>query len=89
MLPYCTSKFSGNISVKSERCTYRQDPHGDVNFTIEPSSPSFSLKLTSLGDETQFTNYTRHYRYDGQIAGFEGCLDYIWGSANVKVSYSL
>lgn len=45
-----------------------------------------SLNLTSLGDETQFTNYTRHYQYDGQIAGFEGCLDYIWGSANVKVS---
>ncbi|EFO20952.2 endonuclease/Exonuclease/phosphatase [Loa loa] len=76
---------TGNISIKSECCSYSQHPHGDVNFTIQPSFSSFSLKLTSLGDETQFTNYTRHYRYDGQIAGFEGCLDYIWGSTNVKV----
>ncbi|CAG9530616.1 unnamed protein product [Cercopithifilaria johnstoni] len=76
---------TGNVSVKSEHCTHSQHVHSDVNFTIQPSFPSFILKLTSLGDETQFTNYTRHYQYDGQIAGFEGCLDYIWGSANVKV----
>ncbi|VBB25198.1 unnamed protein product [Acanthocheilonema viteae] len=75
---------TGNISVKSEHCACSHI-YGDVNFTIQPSFPSFSLQLTSLGDETQFTNYTRHYRYDGEIAGFEGCLDYIWGSANVKV----
>ncbi|VDK62098.1 unnamed protein product [Onchocerca ochengi] len=75
----------GNISIKSDCIAYNQLPHNDRNFTIHMPFSPFSLKLTSLGDETQFTNYTRHYRYDGQIAGFEGCLDYIWGSANVKV----
>ncbi|VIO91797.1 Uncharacterized protein BM_BM5395 [Brugia malayi] len=78
---------TGNISVKSDCLAYSQYPkiYGDVNFTIQPSFPSFNLNLINLGDETQFTNYTRHYRYNGQIAGFEGCLDYIWGSANVKI----
>ncbi|VDK73196.1 unnamed protein product [Litomosoides sigmodontis] len=75
----------GNVSVKSEHCSHSQNTYGDINFTIQSSYPLLSLNLTSLGDETQFTNYTRHYQYDGQIAGFEGCLDYIWGSANVKV----
>uniref|UniRef100_A0A158Q7K2 Endo/exonuclease/phosphatase domain-containing protein n=1 Tax=Elaeophora elaphi TaxID=1147741 RepID=A0A158Q7K2_9BILA len=76
---------TGNVSVRSEHYAYSQHIEGAVNFAVQPSFPSFSLKLASLGDETQFTNYTRHYRYDGQISGFEGCLDYIWGSANVKV----
>ncbi|KAM3723713.1 2',5'-phosphodiesterase [Dirofilaria immitis] len=75
---------TGNISVKSEFFAYNQHSNDGVNFAIQPSFPSFSLKLKNLGDETQFTNYTRHYRHNGQTAGFEGCLDYIWGSANVK-----
>uniref|UniRef100_A0A915PFB4 Endonuclease/exonuclease/phosphatase domain-containing protein n=1 Tax=Setaria digitata TaxID=48799 RepID=A0A915PFB4_9BILA len=76
---------TGKISIKREWFAYNHSLQSDVNFSIQSSPSSFKLKLTSLADETQFTNYTRHCRYDGQIAGFEGCLDYIWGSVNVKV----
>ncbi|VDN26726.1 unnamed protein product [Gongylonema pulchrum] len=80
---------TGSFSNRCDSLTYSKYLQDDVVFTIQPSSSMYSLKLKSLADETQFTNFTRHYRYSGEIAGFEGCLDYIWGSENIEVSFSI
>ncbi|VDK54482.1 unnamed protein product [Anisakis simplex] len=46
-----------------------------------------NIKFTSLVDNPEVTNYTRFEGPNGEERGFEGCLDYIWGSDNVKVNY--
>lgn len=75
----------GFISTKAQCVTNGQHLQKDVTFSTQSPHISSAVRLTSLADEKQFTNYTRHHRYDGEIAGFKGCLDYIWGSANVDV----
>ncbi|VDM41353.1 unnamed protein product [Toxocara canis] len=46
-----------------------------------------NISFWSLANDPEVTNYTRFTRKDGSEAGFEGCLDYIWGSDNVRVNF--
>ncbi|VDN04948.1 unnamed protein product [Thelazia callipaeda] len=82
--------FAGDFNSTPEEPVYellsKGDPtsniryeRNDLSFTIYPRSALFDLKLTNLADETQYTNYTSHK------GGFDGCIDYIWGTPNLKV----
>lgn len=44
-----------------------------------------ALKFVSLAGDPPVTNYTKFSKADGTLAGFAGCIDYIWGSPSLKV----
>lgn len=44
-----------------------------------------NITFWSLANDAEVTNYTRFTREDGTEGGFEGCLDYLWGSDNIRV----
>lgn len=56
----------------------------DASVDTETSTDRSTL-FWSLTSDPPFTNYTKFFRNDGSAAGFEGCLDYIWGDSSVKV----
>uniref|UniRef100_A0A915AGX7 Endonuclease/exonuclease/phosphatase domain-containing protein n=1 Tax=Parascaris univalens TaxID=6257 RepID=A0A915AGX7_PARUN len=46
-----------------------------------------NITFWSLANDPEVTNYTRFTREDGTEGGFEGCLDYLWGSENIRVNF--
>uniref|UniRef100_A0A0N4UY82 Endo/exonuclease/phosphatase domain-containing protein n=1 Tax=Enterobius vermicularis TaxID=51028 RepID=A0A0N4UY82_ENTVE len=48
------------------------------------SVSTFLNPMLSLVGDPPYTNYTRFTR-NGDILGFSGCLDYIWGDPGIKV----